>query len=76
VKIGQLQNGVAIELHRKFGNTDLDVLQRRNPHRLMDANRGHDGRQRSQWVANAVGRAHDATVDQHSEQQSDIEQQL
>src|SRR5258708_33883457 len=76
MKIGQLQNGVTVELPRKSADTDFDVLQRRNPHRLMDPNRGRDGSQRSQRVANAVERAHDATVDQHSEQQSAIEQKL
>ena len=73
MKIGQLQNGVSIELSRKSVDTHFNVLQRRNPHRLLDANRGRDGSQRSQSIANAVGRARDATMDQNSDQKSDIE---
>ena len=71
-----MQNGVAVELARKSADADFDILERRNPHRLMDADGGRDGSQRGQSVADAVRSAHDAAVDQHSEQKSDIEHQL
>ena len=39
---------------------DLDVLQRRDPHALINADRASDGGQRKDSVANVVRRAHDA----------------
>ena len=70
-----MQNGVAVELARKSANADFDIPERRNPHRLMDADRGRDGSQRRHSVTDPVGSAHDAAVDQTSEQKSDIEHQ-
>jgi hypothetical protein len=60
----------------KSVDTDFDVLQRRNPHRLVDTDSGRDGGHRSQSIADAVGCAHDATMDRKSDQKSDIERQL
>src|SRR5882762_5422967 len=42
----------------------------------MDTDSGRDDSQRSQSIADAVGCAHDATMDQKSDQKSDIERQL
>ena len=68
VEIGQLQDGVAIECVWKSGNADLDIFQRRNPHRLLDADRGSSRGQRRQAITDAIGRADDATADQACEQ--------
>src|SRR5450631_1096932 len=76
VEIGQLQNGVAVELLRKAADGNLNILKWRNPHSLMDADRGRESSQRGQSVADAVRRAYDAAMDQDSEQKSDIERQL
>jgi hypothetical protein len=68
-----VQDGVTIELSWKSGDIDLDILQRRNSHGLMDAERGRDASQRGQSVADAIGSTHDAAVKQNCEQKSGIE---
>lgn len=74
MEVGQLQDRVSVELSRKPADADLDVLQRRNPHRLMNADGGRYGRHARQRVADAIRRAHEAAMDQHADQKPDIEQ--
>jgi hypothetical protein len=76
MEIGQLQNRVSVKLPGKPADTDFDVLQRRNPHRLLDADCGRDGSQRCQSIASAIGGTHDATMDQRSDKKSGVEHQL
>ena len=54
MKVGQLQQRVAVELRRQPGDGDLDILERRDPRRLMHTQRRQQhGRDRGS-VAYAV----------------------
>jgi len=65
-----------MELPRKSTDIDFDVFQRRNPHRLLNADCRCEAGEPRQSVADAIGRAYDASMDQHCDQKPGIEQQL
>ncbi len=55
MKIGQLQDGVAVELRCESRYADFDILERRHPNGLMDADCRQDGGEASHRVAHGVG---------------------
>jgi hypothetical protein len=75
MEIGQLQDGVAVELPRQSANADLDVFQRRYTYGLIDGDRSQNAGHCGHRVANAVGHSH-ASTDQHPKQRGAIKQQL
>ena len=76
MKIGQLEQSVAVELRRQSRDADLDILQRWHPYCLMHADRGKDGGDPADGVAHAVRKVHSSAMDHHRDQRCAVKHEL